>query len=210
MNQSRTGCAGFTRLSIWCPAGRFYTTRHRLRSIARPETSNYLIRQTRSPCSRLRQWGPAHMADEIMWMRCLDKRDHVILDEAEVLGAGCLKAMCDTRIYPLGVSDPRRCCRACLKAVHAVSNSHSQRIPEQRTRLRFLSEVPESLTVTSSAFFSSLRGRPSESGIPAEPIPQRAGRGSTLSSTIQNNRRGPPPGSRLLTRRYVGHAKVSD
>ncbi len=195
MNQSRTGCAGFTRLSIWWPAGLLFTAMHRLHSIVRPETPNYLIRRTRSPCSRPRQWEPAHMADETTWMRCLDKRDHVILGEAEVLGAGCLKAMCDTRIYPLGVSGPRRRCRACLKAVHAESDSLSQRIPEQRTRSHVVSGIPEPLTVTSPAFPSSPRGRPYESGIPAESIPQRAGRGSTLSSTVQNNRRGPPAGS---------------
>jgi hypothetical protein len=145
-----------------------------------------------------RQWEPAHMADEIMWMRCLDKRDHVILDEAVILRAGLLKAACKRRVYLLSVSAkcPRRCCRACLKVVGAVSDSLSQRIPEQRTRLGVVGEVPESLTVTSPAFLSSSRGRPSVSGIPAESVPQRAGRGSTFSSTVQNNRPGPPASCR--------------
>ena len=69
----------------------------------------------------------------MMWMRCLDKRDHVIPDGAEYLGAGRLKAACNRRIYPLGVSaeGSRRCCRACKKAAPAVSKSSLQRIPEQ-------------------------------------------------------------------------------
>jgi hypothetical protein len=99
------------------------------------------------------------MTVDVMWMRCLDKRNHVILDEAVILRAGLLKAACKRRVYLLSVSAcPRRCCRACLKVVHAVSDSLSQRIPEQRTRLRVVSEVPESLTVTSPAFPSSTRG----------------------------------------------------
>ena len=138
---------------------------------------------------------PATMTVEVMWMRCLDKRDHVISEGAEVLGAGCLKAICDARIYPLGVSDSRRCCRACLKVVDAASDSRSQRIPEQKTRSRVVSGMREPLTVNLPAFPPSPTGRPSESGIPAESIPQRAGRGSTLSSTVENNRRGPPAGS---------------
>jgi hypothetical protein len=75
------------------------------------------------------------MTVDVMWMRCLDKRDHVICEGAEVLRAGCLKAMCDARIYPLSVSGPRRCCRACREAVR-VAESSTRRVPVQRTRLR--------------------------------------------------------------------------
>jgi hypothetical protein len=121
--------------------------------------------------------GASTMTVDVTWMRCLDKRDHVIPEETEVLGAGYLKALCDTRIYPLGVSGPRRRCRTCLKAVRAESDSPPQRIPKQKTRSPVVSDMPAPLTVTSPAFPSSPRGRPYESGTPTEPIPQRARQG---------------------------------
>ena len=76
------------------------------------------------------------MTVDVTWLRCLDKRDHVICEGAEVLGAGCLKAMCDTRIYPLGVSGPRRrCCRACREAVRVASELASRRVPSPEDKV---------------------------------------------------------------------------
>ena len=127
---------------------------------------------------------------DMTWMRCLDKRDHVIPDGAEYLGAGQLKAACNTRIYPLGVSaeSPRRRCRACIKAVRAVSKSPLQRIPDQRTRSRVVSEVREPLMSSSSALPSGPRGTPVREWEP-DRADTPAGRGSTLSP--DHNRRGP-------------------
>ena len=102
------------------------------------------------------------MTVSMMWMRCLDKRDHVIPDGAEYLGAGQLKAACNRRIYPLGVSaeGSRRCCRACKKAVPVVSKSPVQRIPEQRTGSGVVSAVREPITADSSACPLRSRGAP--------------------------------------------------
>ena len=120
----------------------------------------------------------------MVWMRCLDKRDHVIPDGAEYLGAGQLKAACKRPVYLLSVSaeSPRRCCRACQNAVRAASKSPLRRVPEQRTRSRVVSEIRALLTANSLAFPLGPGGRPYGSGIPTGPIPRPSGpgRGSTL------------------------------
>ena len=64
------------------------------------------------------------MTVDVTWIRCLRKRDHVIPEGAEALGAGYLKALCDARVYPLHVSTGRttrrRYCRACMAKLRAA------------------------------------------------------------------------------------------
>lgn len=91
------------------------------------------------------------MTVDVMWMRCLGKRDHVIPDESDVLGAGYLKALCDARVYPLRVSTGRTTrrgyCRACIGKLRAEVESRSGRIPDQEEALRVVSEMSDLLTV---------------------------------------------------------------
>jgi hypothetical protein len=119
------------------PRARCASCKHWLLDRARNEPEPHWMRWVHALINPVAEPNkPSAMTVGATWIRCLDKRDHVICEEAEVLGAGCLKALCDTRIYPLGVSDPRRCCRVCREAVRVASESPPRRIPVQRTRLR--------------------------------------------------------------------------
>jgi hypothetical protein len=107
---------------------------HRLMAVRAEDavSADRSVRPHRPPGASVPRASNSAMTVNVVWMRCLDKRDHVVSEWVEVLGAGYLKALCDMRIYPLAVSGPHRGCRACIEAIRTALNSLPQRIPEQK------------------------------------------------------------------------------